>query len=375
MPGFLRIDSPFYRAWTGAADLVIINALTLIGCLPVVTAGAALTACARITMDMVRDEDGYIVRTWWRIFRGELIRSLAWWLPTVGVLALAVWENRTVAAGAFREYDGGARGQRGETGGRLSRADRDMSGRDVRPCDPGLRSAAVQGGRDMVHGVAGARLPGIPHGSHPAQCYRPFAPRLRLSPTAEPMSSGIAGATGCMGRSARLRAALSAAWRITVKWQELAVTHDRRMPVRPDGEQGLVRLRSGDPPTGARPLVEEEYGTGRRPFCGRRGTALRPRRPVNARALPERSGECEDRRSGRPPAHPAPIDRCESHRRDHRDPRRCSASALRPMVDRPASGEGRPGGRFLFHRLRESPGAAVEYECLAVPNSYERLRY
>ena len=100
MPGFLRIDSPFYRAWTGAADLVIINALTLIGCLPVVTAGAALTACARITMDMVRDEDGYIVRTWWRIFRGELIRSLAWWLPTVGVLALAVWENRTVAAGA-----------------------------------------------------------------------------------------------------------------------------------------------------------------------------------------------------------------------------------------------------------------------------------
>lgn len=100
MPGFLRIDSPFYRAWTGAADLVIINALTLIGCLPVVTAGAALTACARITMDMVRDEDGYIVRTWWRIFRGELIRSLAWWLPTVGVLAVAVWENRTVAAGA-----------------------------------------------------------------------------------------------------------------------------------------------------------------------------------------------------------------------------------------------------------------------------------
>ena len=37
-------DSPAYRAWSAAADVVILNVLTLAGCLPVVTAGASLTA-------------------------------------------------------------------------------------------------------------------------------------------------------------------------------------------------------------------------------------------------------------------------------------------------------------------------------------------
>lgn len=94
MPGLLRLDSPLYRAWTSAADIVIVNALTLAGCLPVLTAGAALTACARVTMDMARNEDCYIVRTWWRVFRGELRQSFAWWPPVLGAIALAAWESR-----------------------------------------------------------------------------------------------------------------------------------------------------------------------------------------------------------------------------------------------------------------------------------------
>ena len=35
-------DSPAYRAWSAAADVVILNVLTLAGCLPVVTAGGSL---------------------------------------------------------------------------------------------------------------------------------------------------------------------------------------------------------------------------------------------------------------------------------------------------------------------------------------------
>jgi len=34
-------DSPAYRAWSAAADVVILNVLTLAGCLPVGAAGAA----------------------------------------------------------------------------------------------------------------------------------------------------------------------------------------------------------------------------------------------------------------------------------------------------------------------------------------------
>ncbi|MDU0347817.1 DUF624 domain-containing protein [Actinomyces sp. MRS3W] len=97
MPSFLRPDSAFYRAWSAAADLVVVNLLTLLGCLPIITAGAALTACARVVMEMVRDEDTYTVRTWWRSFRTNLVQSLAWWLPTLTAGALAAWMNLSLS--------------------------------------------------------------------------------------------------------------------------------------------------------------------------------------------------------------------------------------------------------------------------------------
>lgn len=89
MAGLLRFDSPFHRAWSAAADLVVINGLTLVGCLPVVTAGSALVACHRVTMEMAREEDVYTVRSWWRSFRSNLRGSLAWWLPMLALIALA----------------------------------------------------------------------------------------------------------------------------------------------------------------------------------------------------------------------------------------------------------------------------------------------
>ncbi|WP_147680485.1 DUF624 domain-containing protein [Actinomyces ruminicola] len=97
MPSFLRPDSAFYRAWSAAADLVVVNLLTLLGCLPVVTAGSALTACARVVMEMVREEDTYTVRTWWRSFRTNLRQSLAWWLPVLAAGVLAAWMNLSLS--------------------------------------------------------------------------------------------------------------------------------------------------------------------------------------------------------------------------------------------------------------------------------------
>ena len=97
MAGLLRIDSPVYRAWNAAADLVIVNALTLLACLPVLTAGAALSACARVTMEMARDEETYIVRSWWRAWRSALGQSLLWWPLVLALAALGLWEYLLLA--------------------------------------------------------------------------------------------------------------------------------------------------------------------------------------------------------------------------------------------------------------------------------------
>ena len=95
----LNPDAPVYRAWAAAADLVLVNMLTLVACAPVVTAGAALVACTRSVMEMARDEGGSVARTWWRTFRSELKASLVWWPPFPALGALGVWE-RTVLSGS-----------------------------------------------------------------------------------------------------------------------------------------------------------------------------------------------------------------------------------------------------------------------------------
>ena len=103
-------DSPAYRAWSAAADIVILNALTLAGCLPVVTAGASLTACARVAGEMAADDDPAVAAAWWRSFRLNLRQSLAWWLPVLVLVALSAWEYLLLSGSSLGERNGGMSG-------------------------------------------------------------------------------------------------------------------------------------------------------------------------------------------------------------------------------------------------------------------------
>jgi len=69
-------DSFFTRLLTRAFDLMILNLLTMLLCVPVVTIGAALTAQAYVLLHMIRDEDNYIVRMFLKSFRQNLRQSV-----------------------------------------------------------------------------------------------------------------------------------------------------------------------------------------------------------------------------------------------------------------------------------------------------------
>ena len=107
---FPALDSPAYRAWSAAADVVILNALTLAGCLPVVTAGASLTACARVAGEMAADDAPAVISAWWRSFRLNLRQSLAWWLPVLVLVALSAWEYLILSDSSLGEQNGGMSG-------------------------------------------------------------------------------------------------------------------------------------------------------------------------------------------------------------------------------------------------------------------------
>ncbi len=73
---------------TKLADLMILNIVFLISCLPVVTIGAALTGMNYVTMKMIRNEEGGIVSSFFSSFWQNFRQATILWL---GVLALAAF--------------------------------------------------------------------------------------------------------------------------------------------------------------------------------------------------------------------------------------------------------------------------------------------
>ncbi|MBQ3286053.1 MAG: YesL family protein [Ruminococcus sp.] len=71
MKKIFRSDSPVMRALTIAADLLILNLLTLLLSLPLVTMGPAVTAMNDIVIHIVRGEEGYTVKPYFQSFKAN----------------------------------------------------------------------------------------------------------------------------------------------------------------------------------------------------------------------------------------------------------------------------------------------------------------
>lgn len=63
------MENPVMRALSTTADLIMLNLLTILCCLPVVTVGAALTALNTAAIKIVRGEDTAPVKDYFRAFR------------------------------------------------------------------------------------------------------------------------------------------------------------------------------------------------------------------------------------------------------------------------------------------------------------------
>lgn len=76
---FFNLDSPIMRFLTKMADLIILNILFLICCIPIVTIGAASTALYTVTMKSVRNEESYVTRSYFNAFKDNFkISTLSW---------------------------------------------------------------------------------------------------------------------------------------------------------------------------------------------------------------------------------------------------------------------------------------------------------
>ncbi|HCT91019.1 MAG TPA: hypothetical protein DF613_06535 [Lachnospiraceae bacterium] len=74
------MDSGLMRFLTLIANLAILNVLFIVCSLPVVTFGASLTALNYVVLQMIRQEDSYIVRGFFRGFKQNFLQATIIWL-------------------------------------------------------------------------------------------------------------------------------------------------------------------------------------------------------------------------------------------------------------------------------------------------------
>ena len=88
MGTIFNFDSPLWIFMGKVADLVILNALALLCSIPIVTIGASWTALYYVTIRIVRKEEGYVIRDFFRSFKENFKQATVIWLLVVLVVAV-----------------------------------------------------------------------------------------------------------------------------------------------------------------------------------------------------------------------------------------------------------------------------------------------
>ena len=97
---FFDPDSPLMSGLSRMTDLVLLNLITLAGCLPVITAGASLTAMHYVLLKMVRGEEGYVAVDWLKSFKRNFRQATLIWLVFLAAGVMALVDLWIIAYGA-----------------------------------------------------------------------------------------------------------------------------------------------------------------------------------------------------------------------------------------------------------------------------------
>lgn len=98
MRGYFRIDNPFFSFLSRVADLMLINLLCLLCCVPVVTVGAAVTAANKVIYDIHHQQDSGIILSFISAFRENFKQATLGWIAYLVTLAFLALDFLLVRA-------------------------------------------------------------------------------------------------------------------------------------------------------------------------------------------------------------------------------------------------------------------------------------
>lgn len=80
LQGLFNYDNPVWRFIGKLGDLIILNILWMVTSIPIFTVGASTTALYYVTLKLVRDEDGYTLKSYFKSFKENFRQATIIWL-------------------------------------------------------------------------------------------------------------------------------------------------------------------------------------------------------------------------------------------------------------------------------------------------------
>ena len=85
-----RSESRLSKLLSRIADLTAVNLLTLVCCVPVITAGAALTAMYTCLFRLRENKEGYLYRDFFNAFKSNFKQATVMWLLTLLIFIMLI---------------------------------------------------------------------------------------------------------------------------------------------------------------------------------------------------------------------------------------------------------------------------------------------
>ena len=89
-----KLDSPLMNFLNKVADIMILNFLLIVFSIPIFTMGAALTAAYYVGYKMVKNEESYIIKGFWRSFKENFKQSTILWLIMLAIIGVVAADYR-----------------------------------------------------------------------------------------------------------------------------------------------------------------------------------------------------------------------------------------------------------------------------------------
>ena len=92
-----KLDSPLMNFLNKVADIMILNVMFMIFSIPVFTIGASFSAAYYMGFKMVKNEETYIMKGFWKAFKENFKQATAMWLIVLVILCVLTVDYRIIA--------------------------------------------------------------------------------------------------------------------------------------------------------------------------------------------------------------------------------------------------------------------------------------